>query len=128
MINTLVAAVLGLVPYLFNKRTNVLHAVVGSRIQLKNAKEAFSLNGLLHDEHSLQGSTLLTGFSQLITLARILAQVVLPHLVDHKTKGMGQLVCLDRILQGSGNMVLPDDVFETYRPVFTRRNYNLLKT
>ena len=40
-----------------------------------------------------------------------------------KQKGMGQLVCLDRILQGSGNMVLPDDVFETYRPVFTRRNY-----
>ena len=34
----LVAAVLGLVPYLFNKRTNVLHAVVGSRIQLKNVK------------------------------------------------------------------------------------------
>lgn len=43
----------------------------------KMLKEAFSLNDL-QEEHSLQGSTLLTGFSQLITLARILAQVVLP--------------------------------------------------
>jgi len=43
----------------------------------KMLNEALSLKDL-HDLHSLQGSTLSIGFSQLITLASILAQVVLP--------------------------------------------------
>ena len=40
-----------------------------------------------------------------------------------QNKGMRQLVCLDRILQGSTNMVLPDDVFRNVPACIYRRNY-----